>query len=102
MGVDWITCDICGENFPDCGPCGYCSGCEANLCGTCHVEQVGKYGHPAEDSEAATDFGESAALKCDNCSGAIVHDAEVIDYLLAKVEMTRDQVVEEIKKKRTE
>lgn len=21
MGVDWLTCDNCGETFPDCGEC---------------------------------------------------------------------------------
>ena len=100
MGVDWITCAICSENFPDCGPNGHCANCESWLCGSCHDEQVEKYGNPEEGSDEAANYGDSAAAKCDLCSGLIVQDDDVIEYLLAKAGMTKDQVVAEIKNQR--
>lgn len=32
MGVDFYTCERCGENFSDCGDYALCEGCEAMFC----------------------------------------------------------------------
>lgn len=34
MGVDFITCSYCSDNFPDCGSYGWCV-CEDVLCDRC-------------------------------------------------------------------
>ena len=43
MGVDYYACEICGEVYCDCGPCGFCEGCETSMCGECHDEAGAKY-----------------------------------------------------------
>lgn len=100
MGVDWITCGICKENFPDCGLFGYCSYCETALCSTCHDKQVEKYGHPDPGSDAADNYGESSSAKCDLCSGLMIYDEDLLAYLLKKTGMTKEQVEDAIKKER--
>ncbi len=97
MGVDWITCEICSENFPDCGPHGWCANCGARLCEYCHEEQVETYGNVEEGSELSYEYGDSAAVKCDLCSGVIIQDDTIIDYLLNKVHMTKEEIIKEIK-----
>lgn len=101
MSVDWITCSICGNNFPDCGPHGRCSGCGSALCEECHKEQFDKYGGPEEGSWGADNYGTWSAAKCDKCSGEIIYNDDIAVYLLEKLGITRDQVVEEIKQYRS-
>lgn len=100
MGVDWYPCAICGETFPDCGHYGHCSECESKLCGRCLNEQVSKYGNPEEGSKKESWFGSYSADKCDLCSGLIIYDKDILDYLLNINSLTKDEVIDIIKNER--
>ena len=100
MSVEFISCEICGHIFPDCGDYGNCGNCESQLCSSCRDKQVKKYGCVEEDSPAANDWGEDSPAKCDLCSGLIIQDWDIIEHLLAKNKTTKDEVIAEIKKAR--
>ncbi len=97
MGVDFYACGICGDTFPDCGEYGTCAGCEEMLCTTCHEEQVKKYGTPEEGSDAEAYFGEEAANECDLCSSKVIRDADILDYLLERTGLSKEEVVQIVK-----
>ena len=81
MGVDFYTCDVCGDNYPDCGPCGICTDCGANLCGNCTDEACEKHGISAD--------GESYPKKCQLCSGDVVTDETLVRYFLGYYKLDR-------------
>jgi len=86
MGVDFLVCDHCGETFCDCGTYYICScGRKFDECGDDFLE---KYG---EDPE-----GDYSLAGCDYCLGDLVDDGTLIEYLLDKVKMTREEIVKEI------
>jgi len=97
MGVDYYNCGICGEIFNDCGYFGYCSNCGEMLCGHCHDEQIEKHGNPEEGSEAASDYGEGSAAKCDICSGEIIQDHDIIQWFVNETGITEEEVIKLIK-----
>ena len=97
MGVDFFNCAICNEIFNDCGYYGTCSNCEEMMCGTCVDSQGKKYGVVEEDSEAALDWGDDAPVKCDRCSGEIITDAAIVEYLCALIDNTKEQVIARMK-----
>lgn len=66
MGVDWYSCVICGETFPDCGTYYNCA-CGCKICSHCYGDQLEKYGTVDENSEDADNFGDEALKKCDDC-----------------------------------
>lgn len=98
MGVDWLTCGICEDTFPDCGECYNCAGCEDDICTRCHDLQTDKYETVDEDSEEAEDWGESALKECDSCTKSIIRDDDIVSFLLHKYNLDKDSVVDEIKK----
>ncbi|WEG18647.1 DUF1653 domain-containing protein [Alkalihalophilus pseudofirmus] len=67
MGIDYYSCEVCGDSFPDVIDYGYCSNCEEVLCGDCRDAMGQKYGVLGEDHEKADDFGEEAPEHCDSC-----------------------------------
>ncbi len=85
MGVDWITCETCSENFPDSGPYNFCE-CGAYFCGSCQTEQESKYECNKDDE----------LIECDDCSKNIVRDKDIINYLLNKLKTTKEQIVKDI------
>lgn len=102
MGVDYFNCPICNSIFNDCGPFGWCSQCERRLCGDCHAKQIERYGQVQENSYAANDYGDDAVLQCDCCSGKIISDSDIIDYLLEDSGTSKEDVIDAIKKQRKE
>lgn len=92
MGQDYHNCAICDIIFGDYGEYGHCSNCGEILCGQCHDEQIEKYGHPEEGSEAALDYGEWSPVKCDLCSGVIILDKDILQFLLGTTNLTKGEV----------
>ena len=91
MGVDYYTCDACGEVFSDCGHCGLCEGCEADLCGECYDKSTSKY-------QGDNDDGEWQPLeKCIVCQKDVVTDAMIVAFYLKTSGRTREQVEKDIK-----
>ncbi len=78
MGVDYYCCDVCGQTYPDCGPCGNCSSCDSSLCGQCYDDAIEKYSGRDGWSE-----------KCQSCSGEIINDAQLVQYFLEHCQLTR-------------
>jgi hypothetical protein len=75
--------------FCDCGYCGFCEGCSANLCGKCYDKSIAKYG---KDDDMELD-------KCLVCQKDVISDLEVLNYVLKKYGVKRKIVEEEIRKK---
>jgi len=88
MGVDFITCANCGENFPDCMSYFWCDcGCSfcSNECGGCKTE------------EEETD-GYDEVRSCIFCRMEQVKDCDIIKFLLSKCGITYEQAIEDYKK----
>ena len=100
MGIDFYTCELCGDTFPDCGEYGTCAKCENDICINCYNEQNIKYGTVDKDSKEAKYFGDKALKECNSCSEKIVHDSDIFEYLLKITKMTKDEIVKAVKKEK--
>lgn len=89
MGVDYYNCDVCDEIYCDCGHCGTCEECMSGLCGICYDEAVEKFG-----------MEDDLLVRCQVCSGDFVSDLDVINFLLEKTKGSREDVENEIRRKR--
>ena len=72
FGIDYLTCDCCGEAFPD--VCDYlnCEKCDAVLCeGCCEQYGVEVYRNTEKDG-------------CPVCNGDIVTDQQLLEFLIVK------------------
>jgi hypothetical protein len=90
MGVDFYRCPLCHENYPDCGSYFECEVCPSRTCGAC--ERAGKFGryyNPPDDEEYDPSEG------CPFCNLTEVHDNDLMEFALAKLGMTEDQLREE-------
>lgn len=88
MGVDFFNCDICGGIFADCGPCKMCENCSSYLCGECGDREAKKYG-----------LDENGHLqKCAVCMREVVSDGEILNFLLRKHCLTKEEVMDTIRK----
>jgi hypothetical protein len=67
MGIDYYSCVVCGEAFPDVIDYGHCGNCEETLCADCRDEMGEKYGVLGEEHEKADWYGEEAPNRCDAC-----------------------------------
>lgn len=71
MGVDWISCNMCGENFPDCGDYVICEKCGTNWCShECasedgYTEEYCRLGFEIEDG--CCDDGQCEDDECEGC-----------------------------------
>jgi hypothetical protein len=86
MGIDYYSCEVCGEAFPDVIDYGHCGGCEEVLCGNCREEMGEKYGVLGEDHEKASWYGENAPNSCDSCNKPKLDNKkfETLMYFLIK------------------
>jgi hypothetical protein len=73
MGIDYYSCEVCGEAFPDVIDYGHCGNCEEVLCADCRDEMGKKYGVLGEEHEKADIFGEDAPVCCDACNKPTVN-----------------------------
>tara|TARA_R100000750_G_C2321341_1_gene86447 strand:+ start:41 stop:349 length:309 start_codon:yes stop_codon:yes gene_type:complete len=97
MSADRLVCGICNEAFSDYGVYYQCAKCEDNVCESCYGDQLEEYGSVEEGSEGADWFGNEALAECGSCTEYEIRDEDIMLYLLAKVGMTKEEVVVEIK-----
>ena len=76
MGVDFYTCAVCQDNFPDCGEYMRCGNCEEVFCG----QECGKPRCSADECEY--DHGHGDVDGCDDCSCVLCRKEKVTDSTL--------------------
>lgn len=82
MGVDWFTCS-CGNVTSDHHDNIYCEDCDACFCRSCHKDEY-------EDEETGEITGET----CPYCTKKIIKDSELLEFILIKTEVFRNEVEE--------
>jgi len=95
MGVDWYSCEICGDTFPDCGPHEYCGKCESAIGPCCMDEQFKKYG-TSEDQDAIDGYGETCLAECDECTASKVHDKDIMEWALDQLNVSEEYAKKQI------
>lgn len=104
MGVDYYTCDVCKDNFDDCG-CYYsrCNKCEHFICFWCQVDLQMRSETCYDDDDHSILIGigrywdeEGELKRCPFCLHEIVDDKIVMRYLLEKYDLSYNSVKEEI------
>lgn len=81
MGVEFFPCDDCGESICDAGSYWRCDDCRHKLCDDCRNNH--RY--------SEEDFGDEWA--CPFCLKDVVTDADLLAFLLAIMQKTREQAV---------
>lgn len=86
MGIDWYSCNKCGETFPDCGDY---VGCE---CGEhwCSEECASEHGYRREEACEENDWVESS---CKYCRKEDVEDYALLSTALKLLGLTREDLV---------
>lgn len=87
MGVEFFPCDSCGESICDCGDYERC-GCGRKWC---NEKCATKDGYDSDDENA--DEGGS----CSFCRMEQAEDYQLLNYLLEKYNLTREQILGEWK-----
>ena len=82
MGVDWYTCERCGETFPDCG---YYVGCEECWTQWCCDKCAAKDG--------ALWNVDGYVTSCNFCRKEDLADCRLVPFLLTLVGMDRAEAV---------
>ena len=86
MSVNFFPCDFCGESICDCGPYKHCPG----ECGRRYCDWECAEGH------GITEDRDGEFTLCEYCSGKNVQDRELIEYLLGRLGVTREQAAKDI------
>lgn len=89
MGVTWFSCSECGEVVNDYCSYGHCTGCEEVLCENCVHTLMGLHGE-ATDEDSVDIFGEGNPKHCTSCSPKTVTDTDIMEYLLKKLALSRE------------
>lgn len=84
MGVDWYTCDCCGENFPDCVWCD----CGKSWCSDKCAEKDG-YQMPDEGDDDGPE-----ETSCKFCRSEDVEDSELLKHCLKMLDISREDAVQ--------
>jgi hypothetical protein len=85
MSVDYAECSVCGDIVCDCGDdWNYCDSCGRIICTDCL----------ANDYEIDEETGEMSKECCPYCSGTIVHNDDLLEFMLRRANVTREQAVE--------
>ena len=79
MGMDFYSCENCGEIFDDCGSYGVCHKCNAWFCDDCD----NKYRVEEENG------------KCPICSGETVPEKRLLDFALKKLKTSKEKLKRE-------
>lgn len=82
MGVDWYSCEKCGDTFPDCGDYVRCDSCGRHWCSDECAEAEGYIRGDDEDEEG-----------CNFCRGEDVEDSNLLRYCLEALTLTRSECV---------
>lgn len=85
MGVDFFPCDYCGESICDCGSYERCN--EHCYRRWCDLECAKQDGHNIDDEGWDS---------CNFCRKEDAEDGELLQYLLKKYGLTREEVVREL------
>jgi hypothetical protein len=87
MGVDFFPCDVCGVSICDCGYYIHCRDiCERTWCSKRCAEKDG-FQKEIEDAEDPNDYS------CRFCRGEDAEDSELLEFLIEKYKLTRDNVL---------
>jgi hypothetical protein len=86
MGVEFLTCECCSKNFPDCGPHVSCE-CGRDWCSDSCAQADG-YRHFINEEETYEE------MDCNYCRGEDVDDSDLLAAFLHMTKMTRTQAVE--------
>jgi hypothetical protein len=85
MSVEFFPCSLCGESICDAGEWWDCHECGYSLCIGCAEDNV------SEDGETGDDI-------CPFCARDLATDTQLLDFALSKLNMTRDQLLEEYRR----
>ena len=110
MGIDYYVCSVCGDTFPDCGEyytcsCGrhYC--CQScadedgaiNPCDNCEFEKYSDVCKKNGDCDGELDYDFAS---CKICRHEEYEDDSILKYLLEKLKLTKEIVINEMKSKK--
>jgi hypothetical protein len=87
MGVDFYSCHRCGDTFPDCGNYEECE---------CGIRWDSDY-CASEEGFITSELDEDGnrETSCDFCRGESAEDAELLQYALEKLGLSRNDLEEE-------
>lgn len=93
MGVDFFSCDGCGESICDCGSYIKCRKCEHRWCDlTCAIKNGGyKYNDDEDDDDYDDDYEEQS---CKFCRKEEAEDSDLLNFLIKKYKLNRKTVVQ--------
>lgn len=80
MGVDFYTCDVCGNTFCDCGPYARCDECDGKLCPDC--------------MEKYEVFGNMTKENCPFCNFKEVSEETLLAFLINEIGSSHEGVKE--------
>lgn len=105
MGVDYYSCNYCGETFPDCGDYTYCE-CGNSWCSDeCateegYVKEYCKLGYDVEDNEEEDCCHECygcsfhVETSCNYCRNEDYSNETLLDYALDLLGISRSNLIE--------
>lgn len=92
MGIDYYSCEICSEAFPDVVHYGHCGKCAATLCGHCFDRMREENGELGEEHEKANYYGEHAPNSCDSCNGTVIDTTKFFEFLADKLGQSTEEL----------
>lgn len=128
MGVSYYTCAECGANYPDYwDEKSYCDGCDADFCSDdCHEvggrkaaidhwdeekkefirielspEQLEEFESYGEIRDEDGDEIETCWIGCKFCTKKEAHDSELVEHLLLKFNLTREEAIADFYKEQS-
>lgn len=96
MGVDFLSCNSCGHNFPDCGDF---VGCECGISWCCDDCAEGEGFRHEEDGFTPEGSKWEQETSCNYCRKEDYDDHELLDFALSKLNLNRNELIELFKNK---
>jgi hypothetical protein len=87
MGVDYYTCQNCGQTYADCSYYFTCTNCESGFCS----DKCG--GRKVEKASASGKYWDDET-SCVLCREEVIPDSDMVNFLLNRLGMTRTQAEE--------
>ena len=96
MGVDFLTCAVCKDNFPDCGDWRTCDVCEKNFCSSCmerwHIPTWSEVHAFKEEKSKNPDA--KLLNECPFCTQEIIPIKDLLSFILEEHGLTQTQAEE--------
>ena len=90
MGIDYLSCDHCGDGFPDCVDYVYCS-CDKHWCSyDCALED----GFEELDEDEYPELDEDERKSCKYCREEDFDDSVLLNFLMDKFGWNRETVID--------